>query len=178
MSNKFTTPGGFAPTPSTCYPWPPWGPQSWPIPCLQGPVPSLVKVQIQIEIVQNIADATPAFVIVGTGGIASLTGGNDYTGLSINCPNGNLIDCFAELRCVELGAGGYAWQASMNGHWLNPKGHIVEFHCDLTEQFIQDLSQPGNYNLIIFNQQPTGNIMDNWLATNQSCVWYTVGAPL
>ena len=178
MSNKFTTPGGFAPTPSTCYPWPPWGPQSWPIPCLQGPVPSIVKVDATIDFDYVPHDSSPDQITAGGNGLAVLGSGSDYTNLSANLANGNLLSLFVELRCVELGAGGYEWQAQLIHAWLSPENLVVSAATGLTPFNITDSSVPSQYNLITWQEAAFLGINGNWQGVGLRVQWYTPGAPV
>lgn len=178
MGNRFTTPGGFAPTPSTCYPWPPWGPQSWPIPCLQGPIPSIVNVDGHIHFDYVPHDSAPDTIDAGGSGIATLGSGNGYTALSANLANGNMLQLDIALLCVELGAGGYEWQGQLTHRWLSPEGLILTAHFGPTPDGITDNSVPGNYNLINWNWATNLGVNGNWMGTALSARWYTPGAPL
>jgi hypothetical protein len=178
MGNKFTTPGGFAPTPSTCYPWPPYGPPIPPIPCLQGPIPSLVNVQSEIDVVNNLGTSSPNNFTIGGSGLAIYGTGVDYSNLTASLPNGNVLQLNVELQCHELGAGGYEWLARLVGRWLNPAGHVLDFSLDLNPFNIVDLSVPGSYVMVQASGLTNTGIVDNWLATNTLTTWYTSGAPL
>jgi hypothetical protein len=177
VSNIFTTPGGFQPTPSTCYKWPPYTPGNWPIPCLQGPVPSLVFIETTIEFRHTIVTINPNRLTATATGIAQFYSAPQWSGLVGHMANGSLLDFNCKLLCGPISPGIIGWAAQVDGKWLTPQGHVMPFWTILGAQLIDDLSIAGNYNLITSTDLPNDTPADGWFVQSQKTSWYTQGAP-
>lgn len=148
------------------------------IPCLQGPIGSLVSIQGTINFIVGAGTEPGQLMTQSVNGLAVVGYDADGYMLSGNLPSGNLLACTCQLQCYNIGAGGNEWRGRVFGTWLAPQGDLVNFDSGpLQTDQITDLSVPGNYNLVEYYHpgNGSGGMWDcDWLRVK----WYTAGAPI